>query len=73
MKHLYLILIILFSNFSYSQEDKIAQAQQNAISSMSLVNALASRIPGAKKLLTEWEIKILLSEAGSLLKQPEMK
>lgn len=50
MKHIYLVLIILFSNFSYSQEDKIAQAQQNAISSMSLVDALSSRIPGAKKI-----------------------
>ena len=50
MRHLYLVLIILFSNFSYSQEDKIVQAQQNAISSMSLVDALASRIPGAKKI-----------------------
>ena len=50
MKHIHLTLIILFSNFSYSQEDKIAQAQQNAISSMSLVDALASRIPGAKKI-----------------------
>ena len=50
MRHIYLILFILFSSFSYSQEDKIAQAQQNAISSMSLVDALASRIPGAKKI-----------------------
>ncbi len=50
MKHISLILIILFSSFSYSQEDKIAQAQQNAISSMSLVDALASRVPGAKKI-----------------------
>jgi len=50
MKPIHLILIILFSNFSYSQEDKINQAQQNAISSMSLVDALASRIPGAKKI-----------------------
>ncbi len=50
MRHLYLILIVLFSSFSYSQEDRIAQAQQNAISSMSLVDALASRIPGAKKI-----------------------
>ena len=50
MKHISLILIILFSSFSYSQEDKITQAQQNAISSMSLVDALASRVPGAKKI-----------------------
>ena len=50
MRHIYLILFILFLSFSYSQEDKIAQAQQNAISSMSLVDALASRIPGAKKI-----------------------
>ena len=50
MKHIFLIFIILFSSFSYSQEDKITQAQQNAISSMSLVDALASRVPGAKKI-----------------------
>tara|TARA_B100000927_G_scaffold117208_1_gene94790 strand:+ start:221 stop:685 length:465 start_codon:yes stop_codon:yes gene_type:complete len=50
MKHIFLIFIILFSSFSYSQEDIIAQAQQNAISSMSLVDALASRVPGAKKI-----------------------
>ena len=50
MKYISLILIIVFSSFSYSQEDRIAQAQQNAISSMSLVDALASRIPGAKKI-----------------------
>ena len=50
MKYISLILIILFSSLSYSQEDRIAQAQQNAISSMSLVDALASRIPGAKKI-----------------------
>ena len=34
----------------YSQDDPILKSQQNAISSMSLVDALASRIPGAKKI-----------------------
>ena len=50
MRYTFLILIILFSGLSFSQEDKIAQAQQSAISSMSLVDALASRIPGAKRV-----------------------
>ena len=51
MKEKYLVLLILFSVFSYSQEDKIFKAQQNAISSMSLVDALASRYPGARKYI----------------------
>ena len=50
MRYIQLILIILFSNLSFAQEDKIAQAQQSAVSSMSLVDALASRIPGAKRV-----------------------
>ena len=50
MRYTFLVLIILFSGLSFSQEDKIAQAQQRAISSMSLVDALASRIPGAKRV-----------------------
>ena len=50
MRYIYLILIVLFSSLSFSQEDKIAQAQQDAISSMPLVDALASRIPGAKRI-----------------------
>ena len=50
MRYTQLILIILFSNLSFAQEDKIAQAQQSAVSSMSLVDALASRIPGAKRV-----------------------
>ena len=50
MRYTQLILIILFSNLSFAQEDKIAQAQQTAVSSMSLVDALASRIPGAKRV-----------------------
>ena len=50
MKHIYIFLLILITSFSFSQEDKIATAQQNALSSMSLVDALASRIPGAKKI-----------------------
>ena len=41
---------MLFSSLSFSQEDKIAKAQQDAMSSMSLVDALASRIPGAKRI-----------------------
>jgi hypothetical protein len=42
---------MLYSSLSYSQEDKVTQAQQIAISSMSLVDALASRYPGARKYI----------------------
>ncbi|MBL6677797.1 MAG: TonB-dependent receptor plug domain-containing protein [Flavobacteriaceae bacterium] len=50
MKRLYLLTFILLSTSVHSQEDPILKSQQNAISSMSLVDALASRIPGAKKI-----------------------
>ena len=50
MRYKVLTLILLFSSLLFSQEDKIVQAQQSAISSMSLVDALASRIPGAKRV-----------------------
>ena len=51
MRYTFLILIMLYSSLSYSQEDKVTQAQQIAISSMSLVDALASRYPGARKYI----------------------
>ena len=50
MKNAYILSLIFISTFSFSQEDKIETAQQNAVSSMSLVDALASRIPGARKI-----------------------
>mgnify|MGYP001191155995 CR=1 FL=1 len=50
MRYRFLILTMLFSYLSFSQEDKIFQAQQNAISSMSLVDAIVSRVPGAKRV-----------------------
>lgn len=50
MKHVYLIIIIFFTTFSFSQEEKIVKAKQNAISSMSLVDALSTRIPGARRI-----------------------
>ena len=43
----------------YSQDDPILKSQQNAISSMSLVDALASRIPGAKKMIKKKSLKFL--------------
>ena len=46
-----ILLIFIFSSFTYSQVDKISEAQQNAISSMTLVDALASRYPGARKYI----------------------
>ena len=51
MKNIFLILALLFSNLSITQENEILEAQQNAISSMSLVDALANRIPGARKII----------------------
>jgi hypothetical protein len=50
MKNIYILTLIFITTFSFSQEDKIETAQQNAIASMSLVDALASRIPGARKI-----------------------
>ena len=50
MKNIYVLVLIFITTFSFSQEDKIETAQQNAVSSMSLVDALASRIPGARKI-----------------------
>ena len=50
MKLIYLLSFILLSTFSLSQEDPILKSQLNAVSSMSLVDALASRIPGARKI-----------------------
>ena len=51
MRYTFLILIMLYSSLSFSQEDRVTQAQQIAISSMSLVDALASRYPGARKYI----------------------
>ena len=50
MRHAYLLSFLLISTFSFSQEDQILKSQQNAGASMSLVDALASRIPGARKI-----------------------
>ena len=50
MKYFYIIPVFLLMTSVYSQDDPILKSQQNAISSMSLVDALASRIPGAKKI-----------------------
>ncbi len=50
MKNTYIFALIFITTFSFAQEDKIAIAQQNAVASMSLVDALASRVPGARKV-----------------------
>ena len=50
MKYFYIVPVFLLMTSLYSQDDPILKSQQNAISSMSLVDALASRIPGAKKI-----------------------
>jgi len=50
IKHFLALTLIFATTFSFSQEDQISVAKQNAVSSMSLVDALASRIPGARKI-----------------------
>ncbi len=50
MKHAYLLSFLLICTFSFSQEDPILKSQLNSVSSMSLVDALVSRIPGARKI-----------------------
>ena len=73
MKNTYILTLIFITTFSFSQEDKIATAQQNAVSSMSLVDALASRIPGARKITDRSGNRNILLEEGNLLKQLEIK
>ncbi len=73
MKYFYIIPVFLLMTSVYSQDDPILKSQQNAISSMSLVDALASRIPGAKKLQIDQEIKILLLGVDNLLTQLVMR
>ena len=50
MKHYYLVLVSIISFSIYSQEDPIANSSENAIASLNMVDALSSRIPGAKKI-----------------------
>ena len=50
MKKTFFILLILSSSIAFSQDDVITNAKQNAVNSMQLVDALASRIPGAKRI-----------------------
>ena len=50
MKYYYLVLVLIISSSIYSQEDPIANANENTIASLNMVDALSSRIPGAKKI-----------------------
>ena len=50
MKHYYLVLVSIISFSIYSQEDPIASSSENIIASLNMVDALSSRIPGAKKI-----------------------
>ena len=50
MKYYYLALVPIISFSIYSQEDPIANSNDNAIASLNMVDALSSRIPGAKKI-----------------------
>ena len=50
MKYYYLVLVLIISSSIYSQEDPIENANQNTIASLNMVDALSSRIPGAKKI-----------------------
>jgi len=50
MKYYYLVLVLIISSSIYSQEDPIENANQNTIASLNMLDALSSRIPGAKKI-----------------------
>ena len=50
MKYYYLVLVLIISSSIYSQEDPIANANEKTIASLNMVDALSSRIPGAKKI-----------------------
>ena len=50
MKYYYIVLISIISSSIYSQEDPIANANENTIASLNMVDALSSSIPGAKKI-----------------------
>ena len=50
MKYYYIVLVSIISSSIYSQEDPIANANENTIASLNMVDALSSRIPGAKKI-----------------------
>ena len=73
MRYKFLTFILLSSSLLFSQEDKIVQAQQNAISSMSLVDALVSRVPGAKRVTDRMGNKNIAIEVGSHSKLLVMK
>ena len=49
MKYYYLVLVLIISSSIYSQEDPIENANENTIASLNMLDALSSRIPGAKK------------------------
>ena len=50
MKYYYLVLVLIIYSSIYSQEDPITNANENTIASLNMVDALSSRIPGAKKI-----------------------
>ena len=50
MRQYYLVLVSIISFSIYSQEDPIVNSSENAIASLNMVDALSSRIPGAKKI-----------------------
>ena len=50
MKHLKILLIILIINTAESQENQLTKAKQKALSSISLIDAITSRVPGARKI-----------------------
>jgi hypothetical protein len=50
MKYYYLVLVLIISSSIYSQEDPIVKANENTFASLNMLDALSSRIPGAKKI-----------------------
>ena len=50
MKHYCIVLVSIITFSIYSQDDPTANAIENSIASLNIVDALSSRIPGAKKI-----------------------
>lgn len=50
MKYYYLVLVLIISSSIFSQEDPIVKANENTFASLNMLDALSSRISGAKKI-----------------------
>tara|TARA_B100000575_G_scaffold223629_1_gene184102 strand:+ start:21990 stop:22460 length:471 start_codon:yes stop_codon:yes gene_type:complete len=50
MIYIHVFLIIFLSNTVEGQQDQLTKAKQTALSSISLIDAIATRVPGARKI-----------------------